>query len=322
MVETLLLNHEVYVTDWSDARDVPPADGPFHLDDYVAHVQEFIHYIGADNLHVLAVCQATVPVLAAISLLASAREPTPKSLILMGGPLDARCSATAVNLFPATQSLQWFQENLIHTVPDHYPGAGRKVYPSFLQQAGLAAMQPDRHASSHWGCYLDMVRGDVKCAEARQRSCQEYGALLDMAAEYYLETVQIVFQEFRLARGNWSVRGQSVRPQDIRTTALLTIEGELDDVSGRGQTQAAQDLCAGIATRHKRHFTARQCGHYDLFSGPHWRTEVYPIVRDLIRQYDLFQWLPMNRDSRATLHVDPDPVRRRRVPRAKHVQNL
>ena len=186
MVETLLLNHEVYVTDWSDARDVPPADGPFHLDDYVAHVQEFIHYIGADNLHVLAVCQATVPVLAAISLLASAREPTPKSLILMGGPLDARCSATAVNLFPATQSLQWFQENLIHTVPDHYPGAGRKVYPSFLQQAGLAAMQPDRHASSHWGCYLDMVRGDVKCAEARQRSCQEYGALLDMAAEYYL----------------------------------------------------------------------------------------------------------------------------------------
>ena len=135
-------------------------------------------------------------------------------------------------------------------------------------------------------------------------------------------SVQIVFQEFRLARGNWSVRGQSVRPQDIRTTALLTIEGELDDVSGRGQTQAAQDLCAGIATRHKRHFTARQCGHYDLFSGPHWRTEVYPIVRDLIRQYDLFQWLPMNRDSRATLHVDPDPVRRRRVPRAKHVQNL
>jgi len=322
MVETLLLNHEVYVTDWSDARDVPVADGPFHLDDYVAHVQEFIRHIGADNLHVIAVCQATVPVLAAISLLASAREPTPKSLILMGGPLDARCSATAVNLLPATQPLQWFQENLIHTVPDNYPGAGRKVYPSFLQQAGLVAMHPERHASSHWDYYLDIVRGDVKSAEAHQRSCNEYGALLDMAAEYYLETVQTVFQEFRLARGNWSVRGQSVRPQDIRTTALLTIEGELDDVSGRGQTQAAQDLCAGIAERHKRHFTARQCGHYDLFSGPHWRTEVYPIVRDLIRQYDLFQWLPMNRDSWATLHVDPDLVRRRKVPRAKHAQNL
>jgi len=201
-------------------------------------------------------------------------------------------------------------------VPDNYPGAGRKVYPSFLQQAGLVAMHPERHASSHWDYYLDIVRGDVKSAEAHQRSCNEYGALLDMAAEYYLETVQTVF------RGNWSVRGQSVRPQDIRTTALLTIEGELDDVSGRGQTQAAQDLCAGIAERHKRHFTARQCGHYDLFSGPHWRTEVYPIVRDLIRQYDLFQWLPMNRDSWATLHVDPDLVRRRKVPRAKHAQNL
>jgi poly(3-hydroxybutyrate) depolymerase len=161
------LNHEVYVTDWSDARDVPAADGPFHLDDYVALVQEFIRHIGADNLHVLAVCQATVPVLAAISLLASAREPTPKSLILMGGPLDARCSATAVNLLPATQPLQWFQENLIHTVPAHYPGAGRKVYPSFLQQAGLVAMHPERHASSHWDCYLDIVRGDVRAGASK-----------------------------------------------------------------------------------------------------------------------------------------------------------
>jgi poly(3-hydroxybutyrate) depolymerase len=284
-VETLLLDHEVYITDWIDARSVPVDAGPFHLDDYVAHVQEFIRQIGADHLHVLAVCQATVPALAAISLLASAGEPTPKSLILMGGPVDARRSATAVDLFTASQPLDWFQEHLIHSVPDQYPGAGRKVYPSFLQHAGLVAMHPDRQVRSHWDYYLDIVRGDGERANAHRRTCDEYNAVLDMAAEYYLETIQVVFQEFRLARGNWSVRGQSVRPQDIRTTALLTVEGELDDVAGRGQTQAAHDLCRGIAGRHKRHFTARGCGHYDLFSGPYWQTEVYPIVRDLIRQY-------------------------------------
>ncbi|QIE25816.1 hypothetical protein SBC1_49110 (plasmid) [Caballeronia sp. SBC1] len=282
MVETLLLNHEVYITDWRDARNVPVADGPFHLDDYVSYIQTFIRHIGAENLHVLAVCQATVPTLAAISLLASEREPTPRSLVLIGGPLDARSGANAVNRFAASQPLQWFRETLIHSVPDHYPGAGREVYPGFLQRAGLVAMHPGRLASSHWDYCLDMVQGDFKRAEAHQRSCEEYGAVLDMAAEYYLETVQTVFQEFRLARGNWCVRGLPVRPQDIRTTALLTIEGELDDVSGRGQTHAAQDLCAGIAVRDKHSFTMRQCDHYDLFSGPRWQADVYPLVRDLI----------------------------------------
>jgi poly(3-hydroxybutyrate) depolymerase len=286
MVETLLLDHDVYVTDWCDARNVGVDRGPFHLDDYVAYVQDFIRDLGADNLHVLAVCQATVPTLAAISLLASTHEPTPRSLILMGGPLDARCSPTAPNFFAASRPLGWFQEVLIHTVPDCYPGAGRRVYPGFLQQIGLVAMHPQRHTNLHWDYYLDMIRGNINSAAASQRSCSEYGAMLDMAAEYFLETVQIVFQEYRLALGNWTVRGQAVRPQDIRTTALLTIEGDLDDVSGRGQTRAAHDLCTGLASSARYHLTVRQGGHYDLFSGSHWRTEVYPVVRDLIHHRD------------------------------------
>ena len=284
-VETLLLDHEVYVTDWSDARNVPVAYGPFHLDDYVAHLHAFIRHIGADSLHVLAVCQAAVPALGAIALLGSAGEPTPKSLILMGGPIDARRSVTAVGRLAASQPIDWFRENLIDTVPAPYPGRGRKVYPGFLQHAGLVAAHPDRYASSHWDYYLDRVQGDVRRAEGHRRSGDAYNAVLDLAAEYYLDTIQIVFQEFRLARGNWCVRGQSVRPQAIRTTALLTIEGEQDDICGRGQTQAAHDLCAGVGARHKHHFTARRCNHYDLFSGPVWRAEVYPVVRDLIRQY-------------------------------------
>ncbi|WP_454743852.1 polyhydroxyalkanoate depolymerase [Cupriavidus necator] len=282
-VTTLLPDHDVYVTDWIDARRVPLADGPFGLDEDVAQVQACIRQIGTDRLHVLAICQATVPALAAISLLASADEPTPQSLILMGGPIDARRSPTAVNQLAARRPLAWFQQNLIHAVPDPYPGAGRKVYPSFLQYAGLVAA--NRLPTAHWDYYLALVRGDVARAEAHRRVCDAYDAVLDMAAEFYLDTVQIVFQEFRLALGNWRVRDQPVRPQDIHTTALLTIEGELDDIAGRGQTQAAHDLCQGIAACHKRHITVRRCGHYDLFSGPHWRSEIYPIVRDQIRQY-------------------------------------
>jgi poly(3-hydroxybutyrate) depolymerase len=281
-VQTLLQDHDVYVTDWIDARNVPAVYGPFHLDDYVAHVQAFIRRIGTGNLHVLAVCQATVPALGAIAMLASAGEPTPNSLILVGGPIDARRNATAVDRFAASRPIRWFQENVIDTVPDCYPGRGRKVYPGFLQHVGLVAMQPGRYARSHWDCYLDRVQGDLERAEGHRRFADAYHAVLDLAAEYYLDTVQIVFQEFRLARGHWSVRGEPVRPPDIRTTALLTIEGDQDDICGRGQTQAAHDLCQGVAARHKRHLTARRSNHYDLFSGPVWRTEVYPAVRELI----------------------------------------
>ncbi len=285
LIVTLLPEHVVYVTDWNDARRVPAADGPFTLEDCVAEVQACIRHIGAEQLNVLAICQATVPALAAVSLLASAEEPTPRSLILMGGPIDARRSPTAVDRLAARRPLTWFERNLIHEVPDPYPGAGRKVYPSFLQLAGLVAAHPDRLVRAHCDYYLDLVRGDVKRAEAHRRLCDEYNAVLDLAAEFYLDTIRIVFQEFRLAVGAWDVQGEPVRPQDICTTALLTIEGELDDISGRGQTQAAHELCRGVPVRHKRHITARRCGHYDLFSGPHWQTEVFPRIHDLIRQY-------------------------------------
>lgn len=285
VIETLLSEHIVYVTDWSDARCVPLVAGPFHLDDYVSELQAFIRQIGAaEPLHVIAICQATVPALAAVSLLASADEPTPRSLILIGGPIDARRSPTAVGKVAADHSLVWFQRNLIYTVPDRYAGAGRKVYPNFLQLAGLMAAQPGLLVASHWNYYLELALGDYERAEALRHVCDAHHAVLDMAAEFYLDTIQIVFQEFRLARGNWFVKGQPVRPQDIRATRLLTIEGDYDAISGYGQTQAAHDLCRGIAARDKRHVTARQCGHYDLFSGPRWHSEIYPGIRALTRQ--------------------------------------
>ncbi len=285
VVEVLLPEHIVYVTDWTDARCVPLAEGPFHLDDYVTELQAFIRQIGASEaLHVLAICQATVPALAAISLLASADEPTPRSLILMGGPIDASRSPTSVGRLATNHSLAWFQQNLICTVPNHYAGAGRKVYPNFLQLAGLVAAQPGVLMASHRNYYLELVRGDYQHAEAHRRVCDAYSAVLDMAAEFYLDTIQIVFQDFRLARGNWFIQGKPVRPQDIRTTALLTIEGEDDAISGNGQTQAAHGLCRGIAACDKRHVTARRCGHYDLFCGPRWHSEIYPGIRALTRQ--------------------------------------
>jgi len=285
VVESLLPEHIVYVTDWIDARCVPLTEGPFHLDDYVTELQAFIRRIGAAQaLHVIAICQATVPALAAVSLLASADEPTPRSLILIGGPIDARHSPTAVGRLAADHPLAWFQRNLIYTVPDRYAGAGRKVYPNFLQLAGLMAAQPGLLLASHWGYYSELVLGDYKRAEALRRVCDAYLAVLDMAAEFYLDTIEIVFQQFRLARGNWFVRGQLVRPQDIRATTLLTIEGDHDAISGCGQTQAAHELCRGIAARDKRHVTAPQCGHYDLFGGPRWHLEIYPGIRALMRQ--------------------------------------
>jgi poly(3-hydroxybutyrate) depolymerase len=285
VVQSLLPEHIVYVTDWTDARRVPLAEGPFHLDDYVIELQAFIRQIGSsEQLHVLAICQATVPALAAVSLLSSADEPTPRSLILIGGPIDARCSPTAVGRLAADHTLAWFQRNLIYTVPGRYAGAGRKVYPSFLQLAGLAAAQPGLVVASHQDYYLELARGDYERAEAHRRVCDTYNAVLDMAAEFYLDTIRIVFQEFRPARGNWFVRGQLVRPQDIRTTALLTIEGEHDTISGSGQTHAAHGLCRGLAARDKRHVTARRCGHYDLFCGPRWHSEIYPGIRALMRQ--------------------------------------
>ena len=297
-VRTLLQDHKVYVTDWLDARMVPVEHGPFHLADYIHYIQDFIRHIGADNLHVISVCQPTVPVLAAISLLASAGEKTPRTMTMMGGPIDARRSPTAVNSLATNKSYEWFENNVIYTVPANYPGHGRKVYPGFLQHAGFVAMNPDRHLSSHYDYYLSLVEGDSDDAEAHVRFYDEYNAVLDMAAEYYLDTIREVFQEFRLANGTWEIDGEAVRPQDIKGTALLTIEGELDDISGTGQTKAAHDLCRGIPAKSKAHFLAPGVGHYGIFSGRKYREMIYPKIREFIARCDGPATVPGSKPAR------------------------
>ncbi|XHS77317.1 polyhydroxyalkanoate depolymerase [Burkholderiaceae bacterium UC74_6] len=285
-VRQLLKDHKVFITDWTDARMVPLESGPFHLDDYVAYVQEFIRHVGAADCHVISVCQPTVPVLAAISLMASNGEPTPRSMTMMGGPIDARKSPTAVNNLAMNRSYSWFETNVIYRVPTNFPGAGRAVYPGFLQHTGFVAMNPDRHLTSHYDYFMDLMRGDDDEAEAHRKFYDEYNAVLDMPAEYYLDTIKTVFQDFALVNGTWEVNGQLVRPQDIKNTALLTVEGELDDISGAGQTRAAHELCTGIAPKNQFHYDAIGAGHYGIFSGRRWREKVYPEVRDFIAKFD------------------------------------
>jgi poly(3-hydroxybutyrate) depolymerase len=280
-VLSLLQDHKVYITDWTDARMVPVSEGPFHLDEYVAYVQEFIRHVGPE-VNVISVCQPTVPVLAAISLLASNGETTPRTMTMMGGPIDARRSPTAVNNLAMNKSHEWFEHNVIYRVPVNYPGAGRRVYPGFLQHTGFVAMNPDRHLSSHYDYFLDLVRGDDESAEAHRKFYDEYNAVLDMPAEYYLDTIKVVFQDFALVNGTWEVSGELVRPQDITTSALLTIEGELDDISGAGQTKAAHELCTGIPKDRQFHYDVEGAGHYGIFSGRRWREAVYPQVRGFI----------------------------------------
>ncbi len=285
-VKSLLHDHKVFITDWTDARMVPLAEGPFHLDDYVEYVQEFIRHAGSDKVHVISVCQPTVPVLAAVSLMASRGEPTPLTMTMMGGPIDARKSPTAVNNLAMNKSHNWFETNVIYRVPQNFPGAGRAVYPGFMQHTGFVAMNPDRHMSSHYDYFRDLIRGDDDSAEAHRQFYDEYNAVLDMPAEYYLDTIKVVFQDFALVNGTWTVKGELVKPQDITTTALLTIEGELDDISGAGQTRAAHDLCEGVPKTRQFHYDAVGAGHYGIFSGRRWREKVYPEVRGFIARFD------------------------------------
>ncbi|MBC8057522.1 MAG: polyhydroxyalkanoate depolymerase [Rhizobiales bacterium] len=308
-VRELLKDHKVFITDWTDARMVPKEAGPFHLDDYVLYVQEFIRHIGGMSapetaslspsrgaakasggagslpVNVISVCQPTVPVLAAISLMASRGEATPRTMTMMGGPIDARKSPTAVNNLATNKPYEWFENNVIYRVPTNFPGAGRAVYPGFLQHTGFVAMNPDRHARSHYDYFLDLVRGDDDSAEFHRGFYDEYNAVLDMPAEYYLDTIKTVFQDFALVNGSWKVKGELVKPQDIQTTALLTIEGELDDISGAGQTRAAHDLCTGVPKDRRFHYDAIGAGHYGIFSGRRWREKVYPKVRDFIANH-------------------------------------
>jgi poly(3-hydroxybutyrate) depolymerase len=283
-VRSLLADHKVYITDWTDARMVSADAGPFHLSDYVKYIQAFIRHLGTD-INVISVCQPTVPVLAAVSLMASAGEPTPPTLTMMGGPIDARKSPTAVNNLAMNKSAEWFEHNVIYRVPQNYPGAGRRVYPGFLQHSGFVAMNPDRHLSSHYDYFLDLVRGDEASADEHREFYDEYNAVLDMPAEYYLDTIRTVFQDFALVNGTWHVDRNLVCPQDIKRSALLTVEGELDDISGAGQTQAAHGLCSGIVDKRKFHYTVPKAGHYGIFAGRRWRDLVYPRVRDFIAEH-------------------------------------
>jgi poly(3-hydroxybutyrate) depolymerase len=292
-VRTMLADHKVYITDWKNARLVPMDQGEFHLDDYVHYVEDFIRHLQKEygNCHVMSVCQPTVPVLAAVSLMASRGEVTPLTMTMMGGPIDARKSPTAVNNLAMNKSYEWFETNVIYRVPPNFPGAGRPVYPGFLQHAGFVAMNPDRHLSSHYDYFKHLIAGDDANAEAHRQFYDEYNAVLDMDANYYLETIRLVFQDFALVNGTWDVINEDgeierVRPQDIKTTAHLTIEGELDDISGSGQTEAAHELCTGVPKARQKHLEVKGAGHYGIFSGRRWREVVYPQVREFIRQFN------------------------------------
>jgi poly(3-hydroxybutyrate) depolymerase len=288
-VKTMLQGHKVYITDWKNARLVPLTEGEFHLDDYVNYIQEFIRHVQATHghCHVMSVCQPTVPVLAAVSLMASRGEHLPLSMTMMGGPIDATKSPTAVNNLAMNKSFSWFENNVIYRVPTNFPGAGRRVYPGFLQHTGFVAMNPDRHLKSHYDYFKDLIKGDNSSADSHRQFYDEYNAVLDMDADYYLETIATVFQDFKLVRGTWDVISETgdverVRPQDINNCALLTVEGELDDISGSGQTKAALKLCSGISTSHKSHYEVKGAGHYGIFSGRRWRDMVYPQVQAFI----------------------------------------
>ncbi len=283
-VRTLLAEHDVWITDWKDAKEIPIAAGPFGFDDYVAYAREFVAHAG-DGAHVISVCQPTVPVLAAVSLMAAAGERLPRSLTMMGGPIDTRRSPTAVNTFAVHRPLSWFEAKVIQRVPMRYPGFMRRVYPGFLQFAGFVAMNPDRHMESHVQYYHHLVEGDGESADAHRRFYDEYNAVMDLPAEYYLDTVERVFQKHLLARGELDVAGERVRPEAIKGTALFTIEGELDDISGNGQTEAAHGLTPGISARNKQHFEARGVGHYGIFSGRKYREMIYPRIRDFIARH-------------------------------------
>ncbi len=281
-IETLLPEHDVYVTDWHNARDAPLSEGRFGLDEYIDHIIMFLEAMGPRS-HVIAVCQSCVQVLAAAAVLAEDASPLqPASMTLMAGPIDARVNPTKVNELAVSKPIGWFQRNLIATVPRNYPGAGRRVYPGFVQLAAFMSMNIDRHVKAHIEMYRLLAEGDRESAGILKAFYDEYFAVLDLSAEFYLETVEKVFQEYHLARGVLEWRGRRVDPGAIRRTALLTVEGERDDICSVGQTVAAQDLCSGLRPYLKRHHLQAGVGHYGVFSGKRWSSQIYPILRNTI----------------------------------------
>ena len=289
-VERLLPKHDVYITDWRDAKLVPLGEGSFDLDDYIDYLIEFIELIGERNVerpHLLAVCQPAVPAFAATALMAADKNRwRPKTLTMMGGPIDTRKAPTAVNTLATQRPFGWFEHNVIATVPMIYPGAGRKVYPGFLQLAGFMTMNLGSHLISHWEMFKHLVVGDEESADATRDFYDEYRSVCDMTAEFYLQTVDVVFQRHLLPKGDLKHRGKRVDPAAIRDTALLAIEGERDDISGIGQTRAALDIAPRVPAAKRQYFLARDVGHYGIFNGRKWREKIAPVVERFVAAND------------------------------------
>jgi len=281
-VQTLLRDHDVYITDWKNARDVPLSAGRFGFDDYVDYIMMFMREIGPGS-HLVSVCQPCVPAMVAVSIMSEDKDAaTPRSMTLMGGPIDTRAAPTVVNELANEQSIEWFEDNLISLVPMRYAGRGRRVYPGFLQLSAFMSMNMDRHGSAHRELYQLLADGKQVEANKIKTFYEEYFAVLDMTAEFYLETVDKVFQRTLLAKGELTYRGRKVNPGAIHKTALLTVEGEKDDVCAVGQTAAAHVLCTGLRPHMKRHHLQPGVGHYGVFSGSKWEKQVYPQVRNMI----------------------------------------
>jgi poly(3-hydroxybutyrate) depolymerase len=285
-VERMLPGHDVYITDWRDARNVPLSQGGFDLDDYIDYLVGWLEHIGP-GAHMLAVCQPSVPSYAAVSLMSASNHPClPRTLTMMGGPIDTREAPTAVNALAVERPLSWFKQNVVATVPMNYPGGGREVYPGFLQLAGFMSMNLGNHLLSHWAMFKHLVEGADESADATKRFYDEYRSVCDMTAEFYLQTVEHVFQKHSLPKGEFMHRGSLIDPGAITKVALLAVEGEKDDISGLGQTRAALKIATHLPEAMKQYYMAPGVGHYGIFNGSKWRNVIAPVVEDWIRQHD------------------------------------
>lgn len=281
-VRTMLRDHDVWITDWHNARDIPIGEGGFGLEDYVTHLIRFLEALG-EPAHLVAICQPTVPALAAVAVMAELKHPSqPRTMTLMAGPIDTRINPTEVNRLACERPISWFEQNLISTVPLRHPGAMRRVYPGFLQISAFMSMNAERHRKAFGDLYRHLVEGDEAAADAIRVFYEEYFAMADMPAEFYLETVERIFQQATLATGEMTYRGRKVDPSAIRRTALLTVEGEKDDICSIGQTVAAQDLCTSIRPYMRQHHVQIGVGHYGVFNGKRWENAIYPQVRGFV----------------------------------------
>ena len=295
-VERMLVSHDVYITDWKDARNVPLTGGGFDLESYMDYIIEWLEFIGPDagrtnapgrGAHILAVCQPSVPAYAAAAVMSATDHPLrPRTLTMMGGPIDTREAPTAVNDSATNRPHEWYIQNVIATVPRYYKGAGRRVYPGFLQLSGFMSMNLGNHMVSHWSMFTDLVKGDGESADATKEFYDEYRSVCDMTAEFYLQTVDVVFQRHLLPKGEFNYRGKLVDPGAIKDIAILAIEGERDDISGIGQTKAALKISTELPDAMKKYHLAPEVGHYGIFNGSKWRDKIAPVVEDWILSHN------------------------------------